>query len=175
MNLTPNGARCGGGGADGGGQQQRSLMEQWMATQQLPPLHPTYNASIAAATSAGDLSEKMVEMDTCQNPICRPIPQEENGGQRVAPSYMAATKSARAKVRAQGPAFAGKLQQRQQKMAGGETEDFISSGGVISGRSSGAVAAEWRGRYSPEWSVGGGDRTPPPPHGSVQERKMMYA
>ncbi|KAI0496706.1 hypothetical protein KFK09_023030 [Dendrobium nobile] len=135
-------------------------MERWMATQQwqqqqqhqhMRPTDP--EASIATATSTEDLSEKMVEMDTA-----RSHPKEEiNARAARPPSYMAATQSARAKARTQ----AGRLQRREPAMGGGAVE----GGGV-------RVQGGRNGGYSPEWSVGSGERTPPPLGG--RGRKVVY-
>ncbi|KAL0910325.1 hypothetical protein M5K25_021297 [Dendrobium thyrsiflorum] len=136
-------------------------MERWMATQQwqqqqqhhqhMRPTDP--EASIATATSTEDLSEKMVEMDTA-----RSHPKEEiNARAARPPSYMAATQSARAKARTQ----AGKLQRRPPAMGGAAVE----GGGI-------RVQVTRNGGYSPEWSLGSGERTPPALVG--RGRKAVY-
>ncbi|KAH7657915.1 P-loop containing nucleoside triphosphate hydrolase protein [Dioscorea alata] len=90
-------------------------LERWMATQQwqcrnsAPEQHP--ETSFTTMTSTDDLSEKTVEMDTGRTSFPNNPPNNNNNyndnniisnnnnGRRNVPSYMAATKSARAKVR----------------------------------------------------------------------------
>lgn len=148
-------------------------MERWMATQQWQqhqqlrrPTEP--DTSIATATSTDDLSEKMVEMDTGRSPTLRRHPKEEIGvSAHRPPSYMAATQSARAKARTQ----AGRLQRRPPMMDGGGAMEYRLGRSTGTGDGEIRVKAGRNGGYSPEWSVGSEERTPPAMGGG---RKIVY-
>ncbi|KAK8916401.1 Protein IQ-DOMAIN 1 [Platanthera zijinensis] len=125
-------------------------MDRWMETQQWQQQRPTETDApiVATTTDTDNLLEKKVEMDTGPSPTHRPYPKQDSScGAPRAPSYMAATQSARAKARTQ----TGRPQRRPPMMVGvGHTESFCS--GAVAGSLKAPVARN--GWYSPEWSVG---------------------
>ncbi|KAG0449263.1 hypothetical protein HPP92_027380 [Vanilla planifolia] len=129
-------------------------MENWMAAQQRHPPQADHDGSAATATSTGDLSEKMVEMDTGRR-------KTGGGDGQREPNYMAATQSAKARARAQASTV-GRMQRRRQPKVGEGGTELFGSGEKVYFKSYGAVGTGRRGGYSPESSFEGEERTPPP-------------
>ncbi|CAL9771266.1 unnamed protein product [Musa acuminata subsp. burmannicoides] len=153
-------------------------LERWMAAQQWEARHgappPQPMSSYVTATAMDGLSEKTVEMDPGRRSPINPMHysyhlRDDPGRQPAVPSYMAATQSAMAKVRAQAPPVT-KWNSTSRRGKTGNMVDSSSSGGGTSatinpvGRSPSHMGVGLAGRhtgYSPDSSCGGDDCTPP--------------
>ncbi|CAD5164899.1 unnamed protein product [Musa acuminata subsp. malaccensis] len=161
-------------------------LERWMGAQQwggqhgAPPPQPV--SSYVTATAMDGLSEKTVEMDTGRRSPVNPTHysyhlRDEPAQPAAVPSYMAATQSARAKVRAQVPVAKPhepkrNAATRRSRARSDNAADSSSSGGGTSttinpaarSPSHTGVALGMQTRrhraYSPDSSCGGHDRTP---------------
>ncbi|XP_008783186.2 protein IQ-DOMAIN 1 isoform X1 [Phoenix dactylifera] len=145
-------------------------LERWMATQQwqarrdAPPVPP--ESSYVTATNTVDLSEKTVEMDLGRSPS-NPVHDRRDETTAV-PSYMAATQSARAKVRSHVPAarrHAAQWNPSTGRAGSGLSRESSSSGGPgrSPSRGGGGLRVQTRRHtgYSPDSSYGEDDWTPP--------------
>ncbi|KAJ8491641.1 hypothetical protein OPV22_013362 [Ensete ventricosum] len=168
------------------GQWGWNWLERWMGAQQwgaqhgAPPPQPV--SSYVTATAMDGLSEKTVEMDTGRRSPVDPMHysyhlREEPAQPAAVPSYMAATQSARAKVRAQAPVAKPhepkrNAATRRSRARSDNAADSSSSGGGTSttinpaarspshmGVALGVQTRRHRA-YSPDSSCGGHDRTP---------------
>ncbi|XP_009413937.3 protein IQ-DOMAIN 21-like [Musa acuminata AAA Group] len=168
------------------GQWGWNWLERWMGAQQwgaqhgAPPPQPV--SSYVTATAMDGLSEKTVEMDTGRRSPVNPTHysyhlRDEPAQPAAVPSYMAATQSARAKVRAQVPVAKPhepkrNAATRRSRGRSDNAADSSSSGGGTSTTINPAarspshmgVALGMQTRrhraYSPDSSCGGHDRTP---------------
>ncbi|THU70046.1 hypothetical protein C4D60_Mb08t20900 [Musa balbisiana] len=161
-------------------------LERWMGAQQwgvqhgAPPPQPV--SSYVTATAMDGLSEKTVEMDTGRRSPVNPTHysyhlRDEPAHPAAVPSYMAATQSARAKVRAQVPVAKPhepkrNAATRRSRARSDNAADSSSSGGGTSttinpaarspshmGVALGVQTRRHRA-YSPDSSCGGHDVTP---------------
>ncbi|RRT42446.1 hypothetical protein B296_00022427 [Ensete ventricosum] len=168
------------------GQWGWNWLERWMGAQQwgaqhgAPPPQPV--SSYVTATAMDGLSEKTVEMDTGRRSPVNPMHysyhlRDEPAQPAAVPSYMAATQSARAKVRAQAPVAKPhepkrNAATRRSRARSDNAADSSSSGGGTSttinpaarspshmGVALGVQTRRHRA-YSPDSSCGGHDRTP---------------
>ncbi|CAL9133011.1 unnamed protein product [Musa textilis] len=161
-------------------------LERWMGAQKwgaqhgAPPPQPV--SSYVTATAMDGLSEKTVEMDTGRRSPANPTHysyhlRDEPAQPAAVPSYMAATQSARAKVRAQAPVAKPhepkrNAAARRSRARSDNAADSSSSGRGTSttinpaarspihmGAALGVQTMRHRA-YSPDSSCGGHDRTP---------------